>query len=112
MSESIASVSQRGAAQQVTVERVFEPVRLGPYHLPSRLVMAPLTRSRARQPGNVPYSLNACYYAQRASPALIIGEATQASQQAQGYTWTPALHSLERIEGWRLVTYALHQAHR
>src|SRR5260370_21686595 len=109
MCEAIAAVSQRGAAQQVTVERLFEPVRLGPYHLPSRLVMAPLTRSRARQPGNVPYSLNACYYEQRASAALIIGEATQVSQQGQGYAWTPGIHSLEQIEGWRLVTSAVHK---
>src|SRR5260370_36998175 len=110
MCEAIAAVSQRGAAQQVTVERLFEPVRLGPYHLPSRLVMAPLTRSRACQPGNVPYSLNACYYEQRASAALIIGEATQVSQQGQGYAWTPGIHSLEQIDGWRLVPSAAHQA--
>src|SRR5260370_29912030 len=110
MSESIASVSQRGAAQQVTVERLFEPVRLGPYPLPSRLVMAPLTRSRARQPGNVPFSINACYYEQQASAALIIGEATQVSQQGQGYAWTPGIHSPEQVEGWRLVTSAVHKA--
>jgi N-ethylmaleimide reductase len=83
MSESIKTVSEGGAAQQLNVERLLEPVRLGPYDLPSRLVMAPLTRSRARQPGNVPFSLNACYYEQRASGALIISEATQVSQQVQ-----------------------------
>jgi N-ethylmaleimide reductase len=88
MSESIKTVSEGGAAQQVNVERLLEPARLGPYDLPSRLVMAPLTRSRARQPGNVPFSLNACYYEQRASAALIISEATQVSQQGQGHAWT------------------------
>jgi N-ethylmaleimide reductase len=72
--------------------------------------MAPLTRSRARQPGNVPSSLNACYYAQRASAALIIGEATQVSQQGQGYAWTPGIHSVEQVEGWKLVTSAVHRA--
>lgn len=87
---------------------LFQPVRLGRYELPHRIVMAPLTRSRARQPGNVPTPLNACYYAQRASAALIITEATQVSMQGQGYAWTPGIHSPEQIEGWRLVTGAVH----
>jgi N-ethylmaleimide reductase len=89
---------------------LFEPVSLGRYRLPHRIVMAPLTRSRARQPGNVPTRLNACYYAQRASAALIIAEATQVSQQGQGYAWTPGIHSREQVEGWRLVTDAVHEA--
>jgi N-ethylmaleimide reductase len=72
--------------------------------------MAPLTRSRARQPGNVPSALNACYYAQRASAALIVTEATQVSQQGQGYAWIPGIHSREQVEGWRLVTDAVHKA--
>lgn len=72
--------------------------------------MAPLTRSRARQPGNVPGALNACYYAQRASAALIVSEATQVSLQGQGYAWTPGIHSREQVEGWRLVTDAVHKA--
>jgi len=72
--------------------------------------MAPLTRSRSRQPGNVPTSLNACYYRQRSSAAFIITEATQVSQQGQGYAWTPGIHTQEQIEGWRLVTEAVHQA--
>lgn len=71
--------------------------------------MAPLTRSRARQPGNVPTPLNASYYAQRASAALIISEATQVSMQGQGYAWTPGIYSQEQIEGWRLVTEAVHK---
>jgi N-ethylmaleimide reductase len=74
------------------------------------MVMAPLTRSRARHPGNVPSALNACYYAQRASAALIVTEATQVSQQGQGYAWTPGIHSREQVEGWRLVTDAVHKA--
>jgi N-ethylmaleimide reductase len=72
--------------------------------------MAPLTRSRARQPGNVPSAVNACYYEQRASAALIVSEATQVSQQGQGYAWTPGIHSPEQIEGWKLVTSAVHKA--
>ena len=62
---------------------LFQPYRLGPFRLPHRIVMAPLTRSRARQPGNVPSPLAACYYAQRASAALIVSEATQVSMQGQ-----------------------------
>jgi N-ethylmaleimide reductase len=91
------------------MELLFEPVRLGGLELPHRIVMAPLTRSRARQPGNVPTPLNACYYAQRASAALIISEATQVSMQGQGYAWTPGIHSREQIEGWHLVSEAVHE---
>jgi N-ethylmaleimide reductase len=78
--------------------------------LPNRIVMAPLTRSRARQPGNVPTPLSACYYAQRASAGLIISEATQISQQGQGYAWTPGIHTREQVDGWRLVTENVHDA--
>src|SRR5512146_3069758 len=111
MSQSNTSVSQGVDVQQHSLERLFEPVRVGRYELPHRLVMAPLTRSRARQPGNVPSSLNACYYAQRASAGLIISEGSQVSLQGQGYAWTPGIHSLEQIEGWRLVTSEVHKAH-
>ena len=110
MSESITFIAPATAARKTTVEPLFEPVRLGRYDLPHRMVMAPLTRSRARQPGNVPSPLNACYYAQRASAALIVTEATQVSQQGQGYAWTPGIHSREQIEGWRLITDAVHKA--
>jgi N-ethylmaleimide reductase len=89
---------------------LFQPYRLGPFTLPHRIVMAPLTRSRARQPGNVPSSLAACYYAQRASAALIVSEATQVSMQGQGYAWTPGIHSSEQVEAWHRVTKAVHQA--
>src|SRR3712207_2597834 len=100
----------KAAVAQPAERRLFQPCKLGPYELPHRIVMAPLTRSRARQPGNVPTRLNACYYAQRASAALIISEATQISQQGQGYAWTPGIHSREQVEGWRLVTDAVHVA--
>src|ERR1700749_538386 len=92
------------------IELLFQPVKVGRFTLPNRIVMAPLTRSRARQPGNVPTSLNACYYAQRASAAFIISEATQVSMQGQGYAWTPGIHSREQVECWRLVTDAVHDA--
>ncbi|MBL0730023.1 alkene reductase [Piscinibacter sp. HJYY11] len=89
---------------------LFQPIKVGRFELPHRIVMAPLTRSRARQPGNVPSALNACYYQQRASAALIVSEATQISMQGQGYAWTPGIHSREQVEGWRLVTDAVHEA--
>jgi N-ethylmaleimide reductase len=78
--------------------------------LPNRIIMSPLTRMRAKQPGNIPHELNATYYAQRASAGLIISEATQISQQGQGYPATPGIHSPEQIQGWALVTDAVHQA--
>src|ERR1700737_69418 len=110
MSESTAIIAPATAARKTLAEPLFEPVRLGRYDLPHRMVMAPLTRSRARQPGNVPSALNACYYVQRASAALIVTEATQVSMQGQGYAWTPGIHSREQIEGWRLVADAVHEA--
>jgi N-ethylmaleimide reductase len=110
MSVPTTSGARSGANPQTPAERLFQPVRLGRYDLPHRIVMAPLTRSRARHPGNVPTALNACYYAQRASAALIVSEATQVSMQGQGYAWTPGIHSREQVEGWRLVADAVHKA--
>jgi N-ethylmaleimide reductase len=109
MSVATASLS-KAVRDQPSTELLFQPYKLGPLTLPNRIIMAPLTRSRARQPGNVPTSLNACYYAQRASAGLIISEATQVSMQGQGYAWTPGIHSREQVEGWRLVTDAVHDA--
>jgi N-ethylmaleimide reductase len=71
--------------------------------------MAPMTRSRSAQPGNVPTDLMAEYYSQRASAALIVTEATQISPQGQGYSFTPGIHSEAQIEGWRKVTDRVHQ---
>src|ERR1700720_2740003 len=110
MALATTSVAEAVRAQQAPAELLFQPYKLGALTLPHRIVMAPLTRSRARQPGNVPTSLNACYYAQRASAALIISEATQVSMQGQGYAWTPGIHSREQVEGWRFVTEAVHKA--
>jgi len=86
---------------------LFTPVRLGVLDLPNRIVMAPLTRSRAPDHG-VQKAMNAEYYAQRASAGLIIAEATQISQQGQGYAFTPGIYSPEQIAGWRQVTEAVH----
>jgi N-ethylmaleimide reductase len=88
---------------------LFTPVRVGPFALNNRIIMAPLTRSRAG-PGNVPTQLNALYYAQRASAGFIISEATQIAPEGQGYISTPGIHSAEQIEGWKCVTKAVHVA--
>lgn len=91
----------------MTQPSLFQPYALGPLTLPNRIVMAPLTRSRAGA-GLVPSALTASYYAQRASAGLIIAEATQVSPQAQGYQDTPGLYTPEQIAGWRAVTDAVH----
>lgn len=87
---------------------LFSSYQLGNLELPNRIVMAPLTRNRASE-GNVPYELNATYYAQRASAGLIISEATQVTPEGQGYPATPGIHSPEQVEGWKLITDAVHQ---
>ncbi len=89
---------------------LFQPYTLGELPLPNRALMAPLTRARAKQPGDIPWELNATYYAQRASAGLIIAEATQVSPQGKGYAFTPGIHSDEQVEGWRKVTDAVHDA--
>lgn len=88
---------------------LFTPHRLGTLELPHRIVMPPMTRSRAGA-GNVPTALMAAYYAQRASAGLIVSEGTQISPQGQGYAWTPGIHSAEQVAGWRRVTDAVHAA--
>lgn len=97
-------------ASEPDVDVLFEPYRLGPFQLPHRVIMAPLTRSRARHPDNIPNTLATCYYAQRASAALIVTEATQISMQGQGYAWTPGIHSREQVEAWSRITHAVHQS--
>jgi N-ethylmaleimide reductase len=89
---------------------LFQPLRLGALELPNRIVMAPMTRSRSSQPGDVPNALMAQYYAQRASAGLIISEATQISRQGQGYSFTPGIYSDEQVAGWRQVTDAVRAA--
>lgn len=89
---------------------LFTPFTLGDLALPNRVVMSPLTRSRAGQPGDVPTDMNAEYYRQRAGAGLIIAEATQVSPQGKGYAFTPGIHSQEQVEGWRKVTDAVHGA--
>lgn len=86
---------------------LLTPVKLGCYTLPNRVVLAPLTRNRAAA-GYVPRELNAIHYAQRASAGLLITEASQISPQGMGYPNTPGIYSPEQVQGWRLVTEAVH----
>ncbi|MFR9718690.1 alkene reductase [Aeromonas diversa] len=87
---------------------LFSPLRLGPLALANRIVMPPMTRSRAAQPGDVATELMATYYAQRAGAGLIVSEGTQISPLGKGYAWTPGIHSPEQVAGWRTVTDAVH----
>jgi N-ethylmaleimide reductase len=88
---------------------LFTPVQMGKLQLSNRIIMAPLTRMRAANPQRAPTELHAKYYAQRASAGLIIGECTEISPAAYGWTDTPGLWSTEQVRGWRAVTEAVHQ---
>src|SRR6516165_4188053 len=92
-----------------TPTKLFEPFKLGPLTLPNRLVMAPLTRNRAVPPGMVPSPLAIEYYGQRASAGLLVTEASQVSQQGQGYQDTPGIYSRDQVAGWRKVTQRVHE---
>ena len=86
---------------------LFTPVRLGRATLPNRIVMAPMTRSRAQADGT-PGASAATYYAQRASAGLIIAEGTQPSDDGQGYLTTPGIYTDAHVAGWKQVTDAVH----
>lgn len=88
---------------------LFNKYTLNGLPLTNRIVMPPMTRSRAGA-GDVATDMMADYYAQRASAGLIISEGTQISQQGQGYAWTPGMYSEAQIAGWKKVTSAVHQA--
>lgn len=88
---------------------LWQPVRVGDLQLPHRLAMAPMTRDRSHHDGT-PNAMNARYYAQRASMALLITEGTQPSEDGQGYLLTPGIHREEHAQGWRGVTSAVHEA--
>jgi N-ethylmaleimide reductase len=85
---------------------LFTPIQLGPYTLPNRIVMAPMTRLRAID--NTPNSLMATYYSQRASAGLIVTECTMVSPLSVGYINCPGIYTEAQIAGWRLVTDAVH----
>ncbi len=91
------------------IAALWNPIRAGEVELAHRLAMAPMTRNRST-PEGVPTKLNAEYYRQRASTALIISEGTQPSDDGQGYLLTPGIYTDAQIAGWRKVTDAVHAA--
>lgn len=88
---------------------LFDPIRIGAWDLPNRVLMAPLTRARAGAE-RVPNALMAEYYTQRASAGLIITEATSVTPMGVGYADTPGIWSDEQVAGWKLVTESVHRA--
>ncbi|HDY8070014.1 TPA: alkene reductase [Vibrio vulnificus] len=89
------------------MSKLFEPTQLKHLDLQNRVVMAPMTRARTSQPGNIPNAMMATYYKQRASAGLIISEATQISDDSQGYSFTPGVYTDEQVAGWKRVTQAV-----
>ena len=87
---------------------LLTPLDTDHLHLPNRVVLAPMTRSRADNPGAVPNELMATYYAQRASAGLLISEGVYVSPDAAGYINVPGLYSPEQVAGWQPVTSAVH----
>lgn len=87
---------------------LFTPYNLAGIELKNKMVMAPMTRSRADNKGNIPSPLMAEYYAQRATAGLIISEGTPVSAKAVGYINVPGIYSNEQVEGWKLITKAVH----
>ncbi|MDF2373710.1 MAG: alkene reductase [Rhizobiaceae bacterium] len=92
----------------MTTEKLFTPLKAGALDLANRIVMAPLTRNRARAEDDAPYDIHVEYYAQRASAGLIITEASQIMPEGKGYAWTPGIYSKAQIDGWKKVTDAVH----
>jgi N-ethylmaleimide reductase len=86
---------------------LFDPYKLGGHYLSNRIVMSPMTRSRAH-PDGTPGDLAAEYYAQRSGVGLIVTEGTQPSEDGQGYLTTPGIHNEAHVEGWRKVADAVH----
>lgn len=107
--QATASRGAVSAREAPDAKTLFSPYRLGDLELSNRIVMAPMTRSRAVD-GNVPNPLAAAYYTQRASAGLIVTEATQVSPQGVGYVRTPGIHSAEQVAGWKKITDAVHRA--
>jgi N-ethylmaleimide reductase len=88
---------------------LFEPTAFGAIEAGNRILMAPLTRNRAK-PDGTPGELAAEYYSQRASAGLIVTEATQISPTGKGYINTPGIHDEGHVAAWKKITDAVHQA--
>jgi len=91
------------------VQPLLREITIGDLHLKNRMVMAPMTRSRANNPENRPTELQAKYYGQRSSAGLIITCGSQVSKDAVGYINTPGIYSKAQVDGWKLVTDAVHK---
>ncbi|MDK2126400.1 alkene reductase [Parachitinimonas caeni] len=89
---------------------LFDPLTVGELKLPNRIIMAPLTRTRADAPSRVPNALMREYYRQRAGAGLIISEATAVSPMGVGYPRTPGIWSEAQVQGWKAITQAVHEA--
>lgn len=87
---------------------LFKELKVGALTLPNRIIMAPLTRSRAVGEGRVPNDLMVEYYSQRATAGLILTEATAVTPMGVGYAHTPGIWSAEQVEGWKKITAAVH----
>jgi len=91
-------------------QALLKPIKLHKLELQNRVVMAPMTRSRANNEGNVPNDIMVTYYTQRAGAGLIITEGSQVSKQGVGYVNTPGIYSQEQVEGWKKITESVHNA--
>ncbi len=89
-------------------DTLFTPLKFGELTLKNRIVMAPLTRNRAKAEDDTPYDIHAEYYAQRAGAGLLISEGTQISPEGKGYAGTPGIYSDAQVAGWKKVTDAVH----
>jgi len=98
--------------QDISTHPLFQPTRIGDIDVANRVVMAPLTRSRADEAaGDIPGSaMNIEYYRQRSNAGLIISEGTQVSPVGKGYMATPGIYSDAQVEGWKPITAAVHAA--
>ena len=95
----------------MSTEELLQPYKMNSLELPNRVVMAPMTRSRANNPDNKPtIDKHPIYYSQRASAGLIITEGSQISKEAVGYIFTPGIYSKEQVDGWKKVTREVHNA--
>src|SRR5277367_20540 len=95
--------------KSLSADKLFTPIQVGPMELKHRVVMAPLTRSRSVQPGDIPSDLMLEYYSQRASDGgFVISEATSVSIAGRGWYGAPGMYSHEQVAGWKKIVGAVH----
>lgn len=95
--------------EEIMAHKLYAPYALSALPLKNRIIMAPMTRCRAGE-GDVPTTLMAAYYAQRAGAGLIITEGIPVLPEARGYLWTPGIYTPEQLTGWRGIAEAVHEA--